>query len=445
MAEANRQDPRDDEVVGLCAELIKFDTTNRGGGDAEGERAAAEYVADRLTAAGLEPKLLERTAGRTNVVARLTGTDPSLGALLVQGHLDVVPADPADWRVPPFSGAVQDECVWGRGAVDMKDFCAIVLTVLARWARDGVRPRRDIVFAFVADEEDRGVDGAHWLVDEHPELFDGCVAAISESGGYTYRVPRPDGDALRVYPVGTAERGTAHLRLTARGRAGHGSRVNADNAVTTLVRALARLSEQQWPLRITPSVRVFFERVGTELGVPVDTSSEAGVSALLEALGPAAGLVESTVRNSTTPTMLSAGYKVNVVPAVAQAQVDTRVLPGTEDELLRAVDELLGPGVSREFVSHSPPVQATVDSPWVDAMAEAIRAEDSAAVVVPYCLGGGTDAKAFSQLGIDCFGFSPLWLPEGFPYRELAHGVDERVPVAGLRFGVRVLDRFLSG
>jgi acetylornithine deacetylase/succinyl-diaminopimelate desuccinylase-like protein len=429
--------PLTDLVTRLCADLIRFDTTNRGGGDAEGERAAAEYVAARLSAAGIAPLLLERAPGRTNVVARVPGEDPTLPALLVHGHLDVVPADASEWSVPPFAGRVRDGFLWGRGAVDMKDMCAMVLAVLDGWARTGRRPRRDLVLAFVADEEDQGHFGAHWLVDRHAALFAGCAAAISESGGYTYPV-----GGVRLYPVATAERGTSHLRLTATGRAGHGSRRNDDNAVTTLVGAVHRLAAHRWPVRLTPTVRVFLERVGAALGVPVDLSD---VDGTLARLGPAAALVENTVRNSTTPTVLSAGYKVNVIPGSAHAEIDTRVLPGTEAELLATVDELIGPGVRREFLTDQPPVQAPVDSPWFEAMAAALRAEDPAAVVVPFCLGGGTDAKAFSQLGIDCYGFAPLALPPDYEYRAMAHGVDERVPVDGLAFGVRVLDRFLSG
>jgi acetylornithine deacetylase/succinyl-diaminopimelate desuccinylase-like protein len=246
---------------------------------------------------------------------------------------------------------------------------------------------------------------------------------------------------VRLYPVGTAERGTAHLRLTARGRAGHGSRPNDENAVTRLVGALHRIAAHRWPVSLTPTVRAFLERTGAALGVDVDLSD---VDATVAALGPAGALVVPTVRNSTTPTMLTAGYKVNVIPAVAAAQVDVRVLPGTEEALLAEIDGLLGEGVTREFVAHQPPVQAPVDSPWFDAMAAALRAEDPEAVVVPYCMGGGTDAKAFAQLGIDCYGFAPLWLPEGFAYRAMAHGVDERVPVDGLHFGTRVLTRFLA-
>jgi len=425
------------DVVSVCADLLRFDTTNHGAGDSEGEREAAEYVAAFLDDVGVSSKILEPAPRRSNVVARIPGTDPDLPALLVQGHLDVVPADASDWSVPPFAGEIRDGCLWGRGAVDMKDFVAMVLAAVA----DGVRPRRDIVLAFVADEEDRGDFGAHWLVAEHPELFEGCAAAISESGGYTYHVPAADGRKVRLYPVGTAERGTAHLLLTARGRAGHGSRPNDENAVTRLVGALHRIAGNRWPVSLTPTVRAFLERTGAALGVAVDLSDVDGTVA---ALGPAGALVVPTVRNSTTPTMLEAGYKVNVIPSTASAQVDVRVLPGTEEALLAEIDGLLGEGVTREFVAHQPPVQAPVDSVWFDAMADALRGEDPEAVVVPYCMGGGTDAKAFAQLGIDCYGFAPLWLPEGFPYRAMAHGVDERVPVDGLRFGARVVSRFLA-
>jgi acetylornithine deacetylase/succinyl-diaminopimelate desuccinylase-like protein len=429
-------------VEDLCAELIRFDTTNRGHGQGCGERDAAELVADRLSDAGLKPTLLERAPRRTNVIAQVPGKDATLEPILVHAHLDVVPADPAEWSVPPFAGVIRDGYVWGRGAVDMKDMCAMLLTVLGRWAAEGRAPRRDIVLAFVADEEDRGEYGAHWLVDEHPSLFAGCTAAIGESGGYTVPLRSAAGDPVHLYPVGTAERGTAHLMLTATGRAGHGSRRNADNAVVKLVNALARLAAHTWPVRLTPAVRAYLSRTGAALGIDVDLSDVDGTLARLPAT--AARLAESTVRNSTTPTVLNAGYKVNVIPGVAQAQVDVRVLPGTEDELLSEVDRLIGPEVRREFTAHQPPVQAPVESPWFDAMAAALVAEDPSAVVVPYCLGGGTDAKAFAQLGMACFGFAPLYLREGFDYRSMAHGVDERVPVEGLRFGVNVLDRFLS-
>jgi acetylornithine deacetylase/succinyl-diaminopimelate desuccinylase-like protein len=426
----------------LCAELIRFDTTNLGNGESLlGERAIAEYVAELLSDNGVSPTILERDPNRSNVVARIPGTDPALPPFLVHAHLDVVPADETEWTVHPFAGEIRDGYVWGRGAVDMKDMCATLLTVVSRWSTAGVRPRRDIVLAFVADEEDRGEWGAHWLVDNHPDLFADCVAAIGESGAYTVRTTRADGSPVRFYPVATAERGTAHMRLTAHGRAGHGSRRNDDNAVVTLVDALSRIAAHHWPVHLTPAVRAFLDRAGPALGIEVDLDD---IDTTLDRLGSARKIIENTVRNSTTPTVLSAGYKVNVIPGDASALLDTRVLPGTEEHLLAELERLAGPSITREFLQRQTGVQAPVDSPWFAAMAESLTAFDPDGIVVPFCMGGGTDAKAFAPLGIDCYGFAPLYLPEGFNHQQMAHGVDERVPVEGLQFGVNVLDRFLS-
>ena len=353
----------------------------------------------------------------------------------MHAHLDVVPVDASEWSVPPFGGVIRDGFVWGRGAVDMKDMCAMTLAVLRSWPDRDVRPKRDIVVAFVADEEAHGDYGAGWLVDNHPDLFAGCTAGISESGGHTFHV----GD-VRLYPIATGERGTIHLKLTARGRAGHGSRPNDDNAVVTLARALTRIAEYEWPVRMTPPVQAYLEQAGAALGVDVDLDD---VDGTLERLGRASVLAAGTVRNTATPTMLDAGYKINVIPSTAHARVDGRALPGTEREFLDTIDSLIGPKVEREILDYTEAVSAPIDSHWFQSMADALRAEDPEAVVVPYCMGGGTDAKAFARLGIAGYGFSPLWIPEDFTLRGMAHGVDERVPVEGLRFGARVLDRFL--
>ena len=425
----------DHGVEDLCADLIRFDTTNRGPGDSVGEREAAEFVVEVLTAAGYETSLLESAPRRANVITRIPGRDPAVEALLVHAHLDVVPADPAEWSVPPFGGEIRDGFVWGRGAIDMKDMCAMVLSVLRAWSARGVRPERDVVVAFVADEEAHGDYGAAWLVDKHPDLFAGCAAAISESGGHTFDV-----DGVRLYPIAAAERGTIHLRLTARGRAGHGSRPNPDNAVVTLANAVSRIAAHEWPVRLTPTVRAYLERAGAALGVPVDLTD---VDGTVERLGRAGLLAAGTVRNTATPTMLEAGYKINVIPGAAHAHVDGRALPGTEQEFLDTIDALMGDAVEREILDHTVAVSAPLDSSWFEAMAAALRAEDPEAVAVPYCMGGGTDAKAFARLGIAGYGFSPLLLPTEYPFRGMAHGVDERVPVEGLRFGARVLDRFL--
>ncbi|MFF9201000.1 M20/M25/M40 family metallo-hydrolase [Streptomyces sp. NPDC014986] len=424
-----------DEVVTFTSDLIRIDTTNRGGGDCR-ERPAAEYAAARLAEAGLEPVLLERTRGRANVVARLEGSDPSADALLVHGHLDVVPAEAADWSVHPFSGEVRDGVVWGRGAVDMKNMDAMILAVVRAWAREGVRPRRDVVIAFTADEEASAEDGSGFLADRHAHLFEGCTEGISESGAFTFH----DGGGREIYPIAAGERGTAWLKLTARGRAGHGSKVNRENAVTRLAAAVTRIGEHEWPLRLTPTVRAALTELAAVYGIETDLSD---VDALLDKLGTAGRLVESTVRNSANPTMLDAGYKLNVIPGEAVAYVDGRYLPGAEDEFRATLDRLTGPDVDWEFAHREVALQSPVDSPTFARMRAAVEAFAPEGDVVPYCMSGGTDAKQFSRLGITGYGFAPLKLPEGFDYQALFHGVDERVPVEALHFGVRVLDRFL--
>ncbi|MFD4854986.1 M20/M25/M40 family metallo-hydrolase [Streptomyces atratus] len=428
-----------DESVTFTSELIRIDTTNRGGGDCR-ERPAAEYVAERLAAAGLEPTLLERTPGRTNVVARIAGTDPSADALLVHGHLDVVPAEAGDWTVHPFSGEVRDGVVWGRGAIDMKNMDAMVLAVVRAWARTGVRPRRDIVIAYTADEEASAEDGSGFLADRHAELFEGCTEGISESGAFTFHA----GPDMPLYPIAAGERGTAWLKLTARGKAGHGSKVNKANAVSALAAAVARIGEHRWPVRLTPTVRAALTEIAALYGIRPDLDAPGfDVDELLGKLGPAAALVEPTVRNSSNPTMLEAGYKVNVIPGHATAFIDGRMVPGGEDEFHTTLDRLTGPDVDWEFHHREVPLQAPVDSPTFAKLRAAVERFDPDGHVVPYCMSGGTDAKQFSRLGITGYGFSPLKLPAGFDYQALFHGVDERVPVEALHFGVRVLDHYL--
>ncbi|MFF9791114.1 M20/M25/M40 family metallo-hydrolase [Streptomyces bacillaris] len=428
-----------DEVVTFTSELIRIDTTNRGGGDCR-ERPAAEYAAERLADAGIEPTLLERTPGRTNVVARIPGTDPSADALLVHGHLDVVPAEPADWSVPPFSGEVRDGVVWGRGAVDMKNMDAMILAVVRGWAREGFRPPRDIVIAYTADEEDSAVDGSGFLADRHAGLFEGCTEGISESGAFTFHA----GHGLSLYPIAAGERGTGWLKLTAEGRAGHGSKVNRENAVTAVAAAVARIGEHEWPVRLTPTVRAAITEIAALHGITVDLDDPGfDVPQLLAKLGPAATLVQNTIRNSSNPTMLGAGYKVNVIPGHATAFIDGRFVPGGEDEFRETLDRLTGPLVSWEFYHREQALLAPVDTPTYAKLRAAVEKFDPGAHTVPYCMSGGTDAKQFAKLGITGYGFTPLKLPPGIDYQALFHGVDERVPVDALHFGVRVLDHYL--
>ncbi len=426
-----------DEVVDLCRELIRIDSTNHGDGSGPGEREAAEYVAEKLAEVGLDPQIVETGPRRANVVVRIEGTEPARDALLIHGHLDVVPADPAAWTVHPFSGDVADGCVWGRGAVDMKDMDAMVLAVVRQRLREGRRPPRDVVLAFLADEEAGGRSGAHRLVETHADLFAGVSEGIGEVGGFSFTVS----DDLRLYLIETAEKGLAWMRLTARGRAGHGSMLNDDNAVTALCEAVARVGRHTFPVRVTKTVQRFLEEVSQALGIELDPDD---LDAVVAKLGPIAILIGATLRNSANPTMLDAGYKVNVIPGEATASVDGRFLPGFEDEFLAEVDGLLGPDVQREFVVHDIALETDFSGRLADAIGASLVAEDPAARAIPYMLSGGTDAKAFSRLGIPCLGFAPLRLPPTLNFAALFHGVDERVPVDALQFGTRVLDRFLD-
>lgn len=429
----------EDEVVDICRDLIRIDTTNPGDGTGPGERAAAEHVVGLLQDVGLEPELFESAPGRANVVVRIEGADASRPALVVHGHLDVVPAHAPDWSVDPFGAELRDGLVWGRGAVDMKDMDAMVLAVVRQMVREGRRPARDVVLAMFADEEAGGRLGAHWAVEHRPELFAGATEAISEVGGFSVDVA-----GQRVYLLQTAEKGLAWLRLVAEGRAGHGSQVNTDNAVTHLAAAVARLGQHAWPLELTPTVRALLEGVAELTGLPFDPEDPTGVDALVDALGPASRFVGATLRHTTNPTRLDAGYKENVIPGGATASVDGRFLPGRVAEFDATVADLVGPHVRVEDLVRDTGLEVPFEGALVDAMVASVVAEDPGATVLPYMLSGGTDNKALSRLGITGYGFAPLRLPADLDFAGMFHGVDERVPVDALRFGTRVLDRLLA-
>jgi acetylornithine deacetylase/succinyl-diaminopimelate desuccinylase-like protein len=422
-----------DEVVDLLAELIRIDTSN----PTNPERPAAEWVAKKLDEVGIASQIIEAAPGRASTVARIEGADSSRPPLLIHGHLDVVPADASEWSVDPFAGEVKDGYVWGRGAIDMKHMDAMVLALVREWARSGSKPPRDIVLAFVSDEEAGGRLGAHYLVDNHADLFADCADAISEVGGFSVSL----NDSARLYLVQTAEKGINWLRLRAKGQPGHGSMVHPDNAVTMLAAAVSRIGAYEHPIHITDTVRRMVEGLGAAAGLDLDPEDP---EKWLGLLGGAARMIGAVIRNTTNPTMLEAGYKANVIPSKADAVIDARFLPGYEDEMLATVDELIGPNIEREFLVRDIAVETTFDGALVDTMSAALRAEDPAAHPIPYLMSGGTDAKSFSTLGMRCFGFAPLLLPADLDYMSLFHGIDERVPIEGLKFGVRVLDRVLA-
>ena len=361
---------------------------------------------------------------------------------MLHGHLDVVPAEASDWSVHPFSGALEDGYVWGRGAIDMKDMVGMMIAVARHFKRSGIVPPRDLVFAFVSDEEAGMKYGSQWLVDNRPDLFEGITEAIGEVGGFSLTIPRRDGGERTLYLIETAEKAIRWMRLSARGRAGHGMLIHDDNAVTAVAEAVARLGRHQFPIVLTDAVEEFLQAVGEETGHSFDVDSP-DLDGAVAKLGSIGRFIAATLRDTANPTMLKAGYKANVVPATAEAVVDCRVLPGRLAAFESEVDEIIGPDVTREWITDLPPYETGFDGDLVDAINAAILSVDPEARTVPYMLPGGTDAKQFARLGIRCFGFVPLRLPPDLDFSALFHGVDERVPVDALTFGTRVLEHFL--
>jgi acetylornithine deacetylase/succinyl-diaminopimelate desuccinylase-like protein len=433
-----------DEVVDLVRALIRFDTSNSGDPDhTTTEAECARWVEEQLQEVGYETEYIEAGApGRANVFTRLPGADPERGALLIHGHLDVVPAEAADWSVHPFSGAIEDGCVWGRGAIDMKDMVGMMIAVARHLKREGIVPPRDLVFAFVSDEEAGGKYGPDWLVNNRPDLFDGVTEAVGEVGGFSLTVPRRDGGERRLYLIQTAEKAMLWMRLTAHGNAGHGMLIHDDNAVTAVAEAVARLGRHRFPIVLSDTVEQFLQAVAEETGYTFDVDSP-DLDGAVAKLGSIGRLVAATLRDTANPTMLKAGYKANVIPASAEAVVDCRVLPGRLAAFEREVDAVIGPDVTREWIVKLPSYETDYEGRLLDAMNAAILATDPEARTVPYMLAGGTDAKHFARLGIRCFGFAPLRLPPDLDFSAMFHGVDERVPVDALTFGAEVLEHFL--
>jgi acetylornithine deacetylase/succinyl-diaminopimelate desuccinylase-like protein len=435
----NRLPEAEADAVDLLRALIRIDSTNTGEVETTvGEAAVAEYVESVLRDVGYDPERFVTTSDkRQGVYLRIPGRDTNRGGLLLHGHLDVVAALAEEWTKPPFAAEEADGLIWGRGAVDMKDMDAMILAILRHWARTGYQPPREVVVIFTPDEEAGGHHGAHWIVDNRPDMLAGVTEAVGEVGGFSMTIR----DDLRFYMIQSAEKGIAWLNLRAAGQAGHGSMLNDENAVTKLARVVTRLGGHEFPVTLTPTTKAFLAELAEALDTDIDPMD---TDRLLQLLGPLSRIVGATMRDTANPTMMQAGYKVNVIPGVAQAAVDGRFLPGHEEEFLAEIDGILGDDAVREFVNHDVALETSFDGPTIDAMASSLRAEDPGARAVPYMLSGGTDAKAWSRMGIRCYGFAPLRLPPDLDFGAMFHGVDERVPVDAIRFGVRVLNRFLD-
>ena len=422
------------EVVGICQELIGIDTSNYGDSSGPGERKAAEYVAAQLAEVGIEANMIEAAAGRANVVARWGDHSGGQPPLLVHGHLDVVPARADDWTLPPFAAEISDDYLYGRGAVDMKDFDAMVLSTVRARQRAGVPPQRPVVLVFTADEEAGSGYGGHYLVDHHADLLADCTEAIGEVGGFSADIA-----GQRLYVIESGEKGLAWMRLTAEGAAGHGSMRHPDNAVTAIAAAVAAIGAYEWPVEPGPSMRQLLAKVSELTGIDGERTDD-----LLAAFGPAARMIGAGLCNTTNPTMLSAGYKVNVVPGSAEAHVDGRYLPGDADTFVDQVRAIAGDHITVEAQSFQPALEIGFEGDLVDAMTAALHAEDPDAHIAPFLMSGGTDAKAWARLGIRSYGFTPLRLPADLDFTALFHGVDERVPLDALAFGARVFDRLVD-
>ena len=424
------------EVVKICQDLIRIPSVNFGEGRGD-EKAVAEYIVSSLAEVGIASEIFESAPNRCNVIARLPGRDATRPGLVVHGHIDVVPANADDWSVDPFAAEIRDGMIWGRGAVDMKNMDAMILAIVRKWARTGYKPPRDIVLAFFADEEAGMTFGSRWMAAEHPEVFAGCSEAISEVGGFSVTVA----DGKRLYFVEAAQKGIHWMKLTAHGRAGHGSMMNDENALTSIAEAVAKIGRYEWPQRYTKTVKALFLKIAQVTGKKYD---ESDLRPLLSEIGPTARMIGATLQNTANPTMLEAGYKANVIPGSASAVIDGRFLPGYEDELNKTIREIIGPDISIETISRDIALEIEFEGDLVEAMCKAITTFDPEGIPVPYLMSGGTDNKALSELGIIGYGFSPLQLPADLDFMALFHGVDERVPISGLEFGVKVLENFLE-
>jgi len=425
----------EDEAVAICQDLIRIPSVNFGEGKGD-EKAVAEYVVASLAEVGISAEIFESAPNRCNVIAKVAGSDASRPGLILHGHIDVVPANAEDWQVDPFSGEIRDGAIWGRGAVDMKNVDAMILAIVRNWSRTGYKPPRDILLAFFADEEAGSNFGSRFMTREHPEVFEGYSEAISEVGGFSVTLK----NGKRLYFIEAAQKGIHWVKLTAHGLAGHGSMINNDNAITRLSDAVSKVGSFSWPQRYTETVKVLFRKISDATGRPYD---ENDLRPLLDEIGPTARMIGATLSNTANPTILEAGYKANVIPGSASAVIDGRFLPGFEDELNSTIRSIVGPDIQIETLTRDIALEVDFTGPLVDAMCAAIISQDPEGIPVPYLMSGGTDNKALSELGIVGYGFSPLRLPADLDFMALFHGVDERVPIESLHFGVRALDNFL--
>jgi acetylornithine deacetylase/succinyl-diaminopimelate desuccinylase-like protein len=443
-----------DRCVALLQDLLRIPTVNRGTnepGDGN-ERPAAERIAEFLRASGVEPRLFEKTKGRTNLVARLRAQDAksaesARGPLLLNAHLDVVEADESRWTHPPFAGEIHDGWLWGRGAIDMKHMAAMSACVVALLAREKPQLQRDLIFAAVADEEAACTQGSLFLVSDHPDQVK-AEYVLGEIGAFSMPL-----FGRVFYPIQVAEKGICWTRVTFEGSPGHGSLPDPKSAVNRLARAIGRLSKKRLPIHPTPVVTAFLEQIASEIPRP-----QRDVLRRLTTPQVASLILDYLVRdpdqqrsfgamlsNTASPTILAAGRKVNVIPGRASVDVDGRVLPGSsEPQFLRELRSAFGregKHAKFEVLDSRPPVETSPNTPLFAHLARTIRKHDPAGIPLPYMIPGFTDATAYARMGAKCYGFAPIRFDAAanVSFSRMYHGDNERIPTDGLRWGLRVL------
>jgi acetylornithine deacetylase/succinyl-diaminopimelate desuccinylase-like protein len=432
-------------LVPLLSELIRIPSVNLGSFEHSdcNERPVAELLADFLEHPRIERVLLEKEPNRTNLVARIRGTGKK-PPLLLNAHLDVVEACADEWLHPPFSGAIHDGYIWGRGAIDMKHMAAMSACVMRALAESGEMLDRDLIFAGVADEEAGCRRGSTFLVDEHAERVR-AEYVLGEIGAFSLFL-----FGKRFYPIQVAEKGMVWVKATFSGAPGHGSMPNPESAIIQLGRALVRLGKRRFPMHPTRAAHAFIEGLAQALPLPqrtvlrrLTTPQIAGL--VLDALvrDPASrSTFAALLANTASPTVLRAGQKTNVIPGQAICEIDGRSLPGqSEQAFLSELRAVLAEDVELQVLHSMPAVETRLDTALYGHLARTLRAHDPLGIPIPFMIPGFTDAKAYSRLGAHCYGFSPVRFDPSaqISFGAMYHGKNERIPVAGLLWGFQVL------
>jgi acetylornithine deacetylase/succinyl-diaminopimelate desuccinylase-like protein len=397
------------ETLDNLRALLRLDTTNPPGN----ERIAADFLAAALGRGGIASSVLEAAPGRANLIARIDGERRD-SALMLSSHTDVVPVEAERWSRDPFAAEIADGCVWGRGAIDMKPKCAMDLGIMLALKRANAKPARDLIMAAVADEEAGSELGARFLVERHPEAVRAGYV-LNETGGFTLHMGE-----RRLYPIQVAEKGFVTVKMTLRATPGHGSMPRADTAIAWMAELLTRLTRTPMRRRLTPLMRETL----ADLGVTPDKAPP---------------LFRPMMANTVTPTIVRAGYKDNVIPGEASVILDGRTLPGEDERsFMRELRDIVGPEPVLEVIKSAPPAEASADTSLFRLIKARTEAADPGARAIPWMLPGATDSKFYAQLGATCYGFAPVKLDSRMPFGSLYHGNDERMPIEGFLWGLRL-------